>query len=67
MENHITSKGEKEQSVIVATNSIIIAEELRDRKNVSLILLGGEMDNPMAALCERFRLWVRYLKWMGMA
>ena len=67
MENHITSKVEKEQSVIVATNSIIIAGELRDRENVSLILLGGEMDSPMAALCERFRLWVRYLKWMGMA
>ena len=44
MGNRITSKGEKEQSVIVATNSIIIAEELRDRENVSVILLGGEMD-----------------------
>ena len=67
MENHITSKGEKEQSVIVATNSIIIAEELRDRKNVSLILLGGEMDSPMAALCERFGSWVKNLKWMGIS
>lgn len=28
----------------VVTNSIIIAEELRDRENVSVILLGGEMD-----------------------
>ena len=30
--------------VRVVTNSIIIAEELRDRENVSVILLGGEMD-----------------------
>ena len=67
MENHITSKVEKEQSVIVATNSIIIAEELRDRENVSLILLGGVMDSPMAALCERFGSWVKYLKWMGIS
>lgn len=29
----------------VVTNSIIIAEELRPRKNISVILLGGEMDN----------------------
>lgn len=28
----------------VVTNSIIIAEELRDRENISVILLGGEMD-----------------------
>lgn len=28
----------------VITNSIIIAEELRDRENVSVLLLGGEMD-----------------------
>lgn len=30
--------------VKVVTNSIIIAEELRGRENVSVILLGGEMD-----------------------
>ena len=30
--------------VRVVTNSIIIAEELRDREYVSVILLGGEMD-----------------------
>lgn len=30
--------------VRVVTNSIIIAEELRGRENVSVILLGGEMD-----------------------
>jgi len=29
----------------VVTNSIIIAEELRSRKNISVILLGGEMDH----------------------
>ena len=29
----------------VATNSIIIAEELRKKQNVSVFLLGGEMDN----------------------
>ncbi|HBL83963.1 MAG: hypothetical protein A2Y17_04010 [Clostridiales bacterium GWF2_38_85] len=29
----------------VVTNSIIIAEELRKKDNVSVILLGGEMDN----------------------
>ncbi len=29
----------------VVTNSIIIAEELRKKQNVSVILLGGEMDN----------------------
>lgn len=29
----------------VVTNSIIIAEELRKRDNISVILLGGEMDN----------------------
>lgn len=28
----------------VVTNSIIIAEELRDRENVSVLLLGGEID-----------------------
>lgn len=31
--------------VRVVTNSIVIAEELRIKDNVSLILLGGEMDN----------------------
>lgn len=31
--------------VRVVTNSIIIAEELRKKDNVSVILLGGEMDN----------------------
>lgn len=29
----------------VVTNSIVIAEELRKRENVSVIMLGGEMDN----------------------
>lgn len=29
----------------VVTNSIVIAEELRKRDNISVILLGGEMDN----------------------
>lgn len=29
----------------VVTNSIVIAEELRTRDNISVILLGGEMDN----------------------
>ena len=29
----------------VVTNSIVIAEELRKRANISVILLGGEMDN----------------------
>ncbi|MDE5866893.1 MAG: hypothetical protein K2H31_09890 [Lachnospiraceae bacterium] len=29
----------------VVTNSIVIAEELRTKDNVSVILLGGEMDN----------------------
>ncbi|MBQ2756243.1 MAG: DeoR/GlpR transcriptional regulator [Oscillospiraceae bacterium] len=32
-------------NVRVVTNSIVIAEELRKRENVSVILLGGEMDN----------------------
>jgi len=31
--------------VRVVTNSIVIAEELRKKDNVSVILLGGEMDN----------------------
>lgn len=31
-------------NIKVVTNSIIIAEELRSRENVSVILLGGEMD-----------------------
>ena len=29
----------------VVTNSIIIAEELRKKENISVIMLGGEMDN----------------------
>lgn len=33
-----------DRKVRVVTNSIIIAEELRSRENVSVILLGGEMD-----------------------
>ena len=33
-----------DKRVRVVTNSIIIAEELRSRENVSVILLGGEMD-----------------------
>lgn len=32
------------RKIRVVTNSIIIAEELRDRETVSVILLGGEMD-----------------------
>lgn len=31
--------------VRVVTNSIIIAEELRSKEHISVILLGGEMDN----------------------
>jgi len=34
-----------DKNVRVVTNSIIIAGELRKRKNVSVILLGGEMDD----------------------
>jgi len=33
-----------DKRVRVVTNSIIIAEELRNKENVSVILLGGEMD-----------------------
>ena len=32
-------------SLRVVTNSIVIAEELRTRDNISVIMLGGEMDN----------------------
>lgn len=34
-----------DRKVKVVTNSIIIAEELRPRDNISVILLGGEMDH----------------------
>ena len=34
----------EELSIRVATNSIVMAEELRKKKNISVILLGGEMD-----------------------
>lgn len=33
-----------EMSIRVVTNSIIVAEELRKKNNVSIIMLGGEMD-----------------------
>ena len=34
-----------DKKVRVVTNSIIIAEELRNKENISIILLGGEMDD----------------------
>lgn len=35
----------KDLKIRVVTNSIVIAEELRKMDNISVILLGGEMDN----------------------